>query len=227
MSALCFSIHLYNLLVRQKERTSQTLHRAYICSIIIIPILMTLIVAYFSIKYDAIQPFELSCDIKEPKWVKMVGYPGFNLIITIIGAYFSIRAVAKVFSHLDHFKSQMTDMISTNKSTTEVNEINRENEANEANEANETGVRNDHYIRNIQKSYNLTKAAAIRMVLFSLGFTIVNILASVQSVLLVIKKGDDKTTGVRTADFALSFSGIIIYLIFGLPSVIKKRLSRS
>ncbi|CAB4394851.1 unnamed protein product [Rhizophagus irregularis] len=220
ISALCFSIHLYQLLVRQKEGNSQTLHKAYIFAIVIIPIIMTIIVSIESIQHDAIQPFKIACDIKNPQWVKLIGYPGFNLIGTIIGAYFSIRAVFKVFRHLDQFKSQMTDTskIAANKSkpTGDVNEGGVTNEI-----AEETGVKKD-FIRKIRKSYNMTKAAAIRMVLFSFGLTLINTLASVHTVLLFIKGGEDKTTGLRTADFAVAFTGIIIYVIFGLPSLFRK-----
>ncbi|PKK75501.1 hypothetical protein RhiirC2_773549 [Rhizophagus irregularis] len=111
-----------------------------------------------------------------------------------------------------------TSKIAANKSkpTGDVNEGGVTNEI-----AEETGVKKD-FIRKIRKSYNMTKAAAIRMVLFSFGLTLINTLASVHTVLLFIKGGEDKTTGLRTADFAVAFTGIIIYVIFGLPSLFRK-----
>ncbi|RGB41277.1 hypothetical protein C1646_795448 [Rhizophagus diaphanus] len=185
---------------------------------------MTIIVSIVSIQQDAIYPFKIACDIKNPQWVKIIGYPGFNLIGTIIGAYFSIRAVFKVFRHLDQFKSQMTDTskVTANKSKP-MGGVNEGGDTNETNEiAEESGVKKD-FIRKIRKSYNMTKAAAIRMVLFSFGLTLINTLASVHTVLLFMKGGEDKTTGLRTADFAVAFTGIIIYVIFGLPSLFRKK----
>ncbi|RIA98488.1 hypothetical protein C1645_812754 [Glomus cerebriforme] len=159
-----------------------------------VPILMTIVVAIISIKTNAIHPFALACDIRNPTWVRLIGYSGFDFILTFVGVYFSVRASYELFKHLDQFKSQITETSSNNKNDTP----------------------------NLQV-YSVTKAAAIRMVLFSIGFALINISATVQSIYLIMKGKDDKFYGgLRGPDFAVAFTGIIIYLIFGLPRMFTK-----
>ena len=77
-------------------------------------------------------------------------------------------------------------------------------------------------IRDLQRSYNLTRAAAIRMVSFSFGFALINVAASIQTILLVISRDKDESKGLRGSDLVGALMGILIYLVFGLPHNITK-----
>lgn len=79
------------------------------------------------------------------------------------------------------------------------------------------------------KAYNMTKAAAIRMVLFACGFALINILASFQTVKMILKDGlfgEDHYEGIGGNDIAGATMGLMLFLVFGLPRNVKSCFSR-
>ncbi|GBC00956.1 hypothetical protein RclHR1_04010003 [Rhizophagus clarus] len=221
-------------------------------SIIIVPIVITIIAAVVSIKVDAIKPLSINCDIKKPTWARLIGYSGFNMMMTFPGVYFSARAAYQVFRHLDQFKSKISNGVDSNDSTRAMTE-NRTNASHQI----QIHVDSNHEITNPEattttaetrttitayrrqrsqsranqiKAYNMTKAAAIRMVLFSCGFALINVLASFQTVTMILKNGffgEDEYKGIGGNDIAGTTMGLMIFLVFGLPRSVKKCFSCS
>jgi hypothetical protein len=75
------------------------------------------------------------------------------------------------------------------------------------------------------KAYNMTKAAAIRMVLFACGFALINIAASFQTVRLILQEGlfgVDNHKGIGGNDFAGGLNGLMLFFVFGLPRSVKR-----
>ncbi|RIA95188.1 hypothetical protein C1645_872935 [Glomus cerebriforme] len=255
IAAVCFSYHIYQLLVHYKKGSSQTLQKIYVSALVGGPIIMTIIAAIVSIKTDAVRPFALNCDFKKPIWVRLIGYSGFNFVLTFFGVYLSARAAYQVFKHLDQFKSNLSNgdissnssssAMVTNHSSPEIQiYIDNTDETNvETTEINTTAsstatvtstrqtrrpVTTQTSLRQI-KAYNMTKAAAIRMVLFSCGFALINVAAAFQTITTILKQGlfgEVVIEGLGGNDFAGVLSGLMIFLVFGLPNGVKKCFSR-
>ncbi|CAG8602342.1 5806_t:CDS:2, partial [Cetraspora pellucida] len=69
----------------------------------------------------------------------------------------------------------------------------------------------------VNHHYEMTKAAAIRIVLFSCSFALINLFASTGAVVNILK-GHPFPTGVTITDWVGGFQGILLFLIFGLPN---------
>lgn len=66
------------------------------------------------------------------------------------------------------------------------------------------------------KSYNLTRAAAIKMVAFSFLFAFINLVACISSFIAIIKEHPlEKEPNIM--DFIDKSIGILVFLIFGWP----------
>ncbi|CAG8677846.1 28863_t:CDS:2 [Gigaspora margarita] len=299
--ALCFSIHIYHLLVLRKRTTSLTLQKAYYGFIIIYPIVMTCVITGFSLYYKAIKPRTMHCDIVSPSWIRLFANSGSNLLISIPGVYLSGkdpffylmelyeingRSAYVVYKHLNYFKSS-TDMnygsreqIMSNNTKIGYPSIRpldpsyQQNDSRESNfysyrengylvinpnsfhqRTNDNSISdlnpsyrrtNNDFILNLDTSrqrqykslaanrpttylaknnrnYDVTKAAAIRMVLFASLFAFLNLLASTGAVLQIIHKYPIPTN-VTSTDWVGGFQGILLFLVFGLPNNWKRFL---
>ncbi|CAG8584904.1 4272_t:CDS:2, partial [Racocetra persica] len=65
-------------------------------------------------------------------------------------------------------------------------------------------------------SYNMTKIAALRMVLFTSFFALINIFASISAVIDIVNNHPIPTEVIIT-DWVEGLQGIIMFLVFGLP----------
>ncbi|CAG8469212.1 2098_t:CDS:2 [Acaulospora morrowiae] len=104
--ALCFAIQTYRLLVLYKQETSPFLKKLYYGFIIIYPIVITIILAVPSIRFNAIKPRVMNCDVVDTP-VRLIGYSGTNLILSLPGTFISARAAYSVYKHLDQFKTTL------------------------------------------------------------------------------------------------------------------------
>ncbi|RIB24699.1 hypothetical protein C2G38_2031665 [Gigaspora rosea] len=288
--ALCFSIHIYHLLVLRKRTTSPTLQKAYYVFILIYPIVMTCVITGLSLYYKAIKPRTMNCDIVYPSWIRLFANSGSNLLISIPGVYLSGRSAYVVYKHLEYFKSS-TEMLNGSREQIMSNntkighpsirsldpsyqrndrETNfysyRENGYLVINSNSFHQRTNDNLISDLNPSYqrktndfilnldtsrqrqyksftgnrrpttylttknnrnrDVTKAAAIRMVLFACLFAILNLLASTGSVLEIIHK-DPIPTNVTSTDLVGGFQGILMFIVFSLPNNWKRFLRKS
>lgn len=197
---LCFAYQTYRLLVLNRQGITETLKKVYIALVILYPLIPTAILIYIAMKYDAIKPLTLNCDIVDPVWVRLFGYSGSNFILSFVGVYYSGRAAVAVFRHLDRFKTSISSSRSHIQSA----------------QTSESGQ------EELTISIDLTKAAAIRMVLFSCSFAFINFFASIQTVLIVIKGGKTIEKGLSGHDWVGALQGSIIFLIFGIPQNVRK-----
>ncbi|CAG8718082.1 15454_t:CDS:2 [Acaulospora morrowiae] len=246
--ALCFAIQTYRLLVLYKQETSAYLKRLYYGFIIIYPIVITIILAILSIRFKAIKPRVMNCDVVDTP-VRLIGYSGTNLILSLPGTFISgivpnLELLLGKKSHLDQFKTTLgsRDLNMANghlgSGSSEEMGIMSESQSDSSSSAQEdqhkkslqpqphlnatsrsiTQPSRTKKGRNVEhnRSYNVTRRAAIRMVGFSLAFALINITASVGVVLRVLAdKPND--TGLASNDWVGGFLGIIVYLVFGLP----------
>jgi hypothetical protein len=146
--------------------------------------------------------------------------------------------------HLDQFKTKLTEASgsttstgSTSSSTALTNST--ENSHSEIQITVSTSSENASYttyrrppvqdestLRRQARAYNLTRSAAIRMVLFSCGFALINVSAAFQTISHVIHGGAESRKGIGGNDFAGGFMGLMIFLVFGLPESVKKLFIR-
>ncbi|CAG8476711.1 6579_t:CDS:2 [Funneliformis caledonium] len=215
---LCFAYQTYRLLVLNRQGITETLKKVYIALVILYPLIPTAILIYIAMKYDAIKPLTLN-------W--LFGYSGSNFILSFVGVYYSGRAAVAVFRHLDRFKTSISSSRShiqsaqTSESGQEELTISIDLEENTHSVVTSNTVQTSDLTKQI-KVYNLTKAAAIRMVLFSCSFAFINFFASIQTVLIVIKGGKTIEKGLSGHDWVGALQGSIIFLIFGIPQNVRK-----
>ncbi|CAG8635241.1 13452_t:CDS:2, partial [Dentiscutata heterogama] len=84
------------------------------------------------------------------------------------------------------------------------------------------GNRSTFFTKNT-RNYDMSKAAAIRMVLFASFFALINLLASTGAVIGIIN-GHPIPTGLTVTDWVGGFQGILIIIVFGLPNNWKRFL---
>ena len=118
---------------------------------------------------------------------------------------------------MSSFGDKINDSSDTSNSTSNNTNTSNTNNINDGNLEN-----NNQPNRNLQQTYNMTRAAAIRMVLFSSGFALINVTASIQTIMLVIKGEKDESKGLRGNDIVGASMGILIYIVFGLPRNMKR-----
>ncbi|CAG8478160.1 6861_t:CDS:2 [Funneliformis mosseae] len=196
---LCFAYQTYRLLVLNRQGITETLKKVYIALVILYPLIPTAILIYIAMKYDAIKPLTLNCDIVDPVWVRLFGYSGSNFILSFVGVYYSGRAAVAVFRHLDRFKTSISSSrghiqsAQTSESGQEELTISTDLEENTNSVVTSNTVQTSDLTKQI-KVYNLTKAAAI-----------------------LIKGGKTIEKGLSGHDWVGALQGSIIFLIFGIP----------
>ncbi|CAG8505367.1 1964_t:CDS:2 [Ambispora gerdemannii] len=73
-----------------------------------------------------------------------------------------------------------------------------------------------------RKRYAITRTAAIRMILFSIVFMVINSITSLQTIILVISGKDYDIDRINAVDWVASVLGILVFLVFdashGIPA---------
>ena len=183
-------------------------------------------------------------DIVSPIWVRLVSYNGANLLLSLPGTYFSARAAIAVYRHTGQFKStklsandvtisqNSTENLTTTAEALEsrVNILDAEKHSNVqlpkitpdskstyAQQNVEQGIK----LNTSNKSYGITRSAAIRMVVFTVVYALVNFAGSTGILLDVMtnKPLDPRPAG---SDFVGASLGIPLLLIFGTSSEIRQ-----
>ncbi|CAG8583640.1 5370_t:CDS:2 [Paraglomus occultum] len=224
--ALVFTIKLYRLLVlcKQHEINDSRLHRHYYIFLTVYPIVGTILVSVVSIKERAVKARDFRCDIVDPIWVRLIGYNGHNLLITVLGTYFCVHSTIVVIQQLYKGKSlfqQHSTPIENTETTVRLSKSlsdgytvkdNLDNRlemfglqsypsitflSSSANFSNNSSddkktVNNPQEISSyltanvgketLDKTHNITRVAAIRMVVFTIVYLIMNISVSVETV---------------------------------------------
>ncbi|KAF0444851.1 hypothetical protein F8M41_003275 [Gigaspora margarita] len=213
IAALCFAWQSYRLVVL-KTRNSSTFNKWIYSLIIAYSILMTSIITSLSIGSDAIHVRALSCDVTTP-WVRLVGYAGTNLLVSIPGVYWSGRAAWVVFSHSERTLRTFSALQQENQIQIEKNKcnsifvnmnINNSSTQNQSNRLTQ-GM-------SPKKTYKLTRKAAIRMACFSTGLLVISLIASVNTWILVFSNSQPQSD-ISGNDVAGSLVGIVVFFIFG------------
>ncbi|CAG8511858.1 861_t:CDS:2 [Paraglomus brasilianum] len=222
--AFNFIIQTYRLLVlrKQSEIADSRLISYYYGSMIVYPIIGTILVTFVAIKTNAVGVRDLKCDIVSPIWVRLFGYNGINLFISIPGTYFSTRATWAVIRHLDQFKTNTSSI----QSHTPM--IESRNAGGVIHDDGETPVVQErpNFVAPVinsptNKAYNITRSAAIRMVFFTTAYLLTNIVASIETILFALagKSLDPHPGG---SDITLVSLGIALFLIFGTAGDVRK-----
>ncbi|RIB30594.1 hypothetical protein C2G38_2053287 [Gigaspora rosea] len=212
IAALCFAWQSYRLVVL-KTRNSSTSNKWVYTLIIAYTILMTSIITSLSIGSDAIHVRALSCDVTTP-WVRLVGYAGINLLISIPGVYWSGRAAWVVFSHSERtlrtFSALQQENQIENKCNSTTIFVNMNINSSTQNQSNRLtqGM-------SPKKTYKLTRKAAIRMACFSTGLLVISLIASVNTWILVLSSNSQPESDISGNDVAGSLVGIVVFFIFG------------
>ncbi|RIB07918.1 hypothetical protein C2G38_2147349 [Gigaspora rosea] len=199
--AFCFAIQTYVQLVHFHQSISHEIRIFFRWFIIIYPIIMTTILIILSARFSAVKPKRMICDVIDPVWIRIFGFSGLNQLYSIPGTFFSGRAAYEVYKHLDLFKS------SSNSASEHV--IDHDNIHQQRNTS------RDHFSTQ-NKAYSLTRDAAIRMVVFSFLFALINFFACIPNFIDIIN-------GVRiekeptSTDWVASAIGIFVFLVFGWP----------
>ncbi|CAG8614348.1 6117_t:CDS:2, partial [Dentiscutata heterogama] len=133
---------------------------------------MTSILIVLSVHFDAVKPRRINCDVTNPAWVRLFTFSGFNQLCSIPGTILSGRTAYEVYKHMHLLKSNSNssvEQVITHDSTLQQPKFSR------------------NPFSTKSRSYNLTRAAAIRMVTFSLLFALVNIFGCFASFSAIIK----------------------------------------
>nr|CAG8441286.1 13349_t:CDS:2 [Entrophospora candida] len=115
ISALCFSIHVYRLIVLKINDTSIRIKKRYYIACAVYTITFTTILGIVASHTDSIQPRKMNCDVLSPAYVRLLGYSGVNVVFAIPGVYFSGHSAYMVFRHLERFRT--ISLKSSNKSS--------------------------------------------------------------------------------------------------------------
>src|SRR5687768_16886253 len=76
------------LLVRRQRENPSDMKKYYI-AILILPLILVTVLAFVSWEFDAVEIRPVNCDIANPAWVRLVGFAGANLVLTIPGVFLS------------------------------------------------------------------------------------------------------------------------------------------
>jgi len=134
------------------------------------------------------------------------------------------RSAFAVYKHLDIFK---TTFISSSRSTSHINSGQVPEQTFEISAENHTNPDSINNTLSKQKEvYDMTKAAAMRMVFFSTGFAVINFFASIQTIFAVVKGENKIEENLSGHDWVGATQGLIIYLIFGLPHNVTRNMKK-
>ncbi|CAG8519426.1 7671_t:CDS:2 [Paraglomus occultum] len=219
--AFNFIIQVYRLLVLREhsEITNSSLISYYNGLMIAYPIIGTVIITLVAIKTNAIGVRDFKCDIVSPIWVRLLGYNGINLLVSIPGTYFSAHTTIIVTRYLDRFKTSSAN------TQGHAPMIESKNAAKTVTEDSESSFprrsHNSHVTSSSNKSYNITRTAAIRMVFFTVIYLITNISASIETIVFVMA-GKPLDSHPGGSDIVLVSLGVILFLIFGTADDVRK-----
>ncbi|CAG8648766.1 27867_t:CDS:2 [Dentiscutata erythropus] len=228
ISAVCFALQSYQLVVLKRETSIKWIYS----SIIVYPILMTSILVSLSYGFDSIHVRDLSCDVITPPWVRLVGYAGSNLLISIPGVYWSGRVAWVVFNHSE----RTLRTFSTLPMLQQENQIENNSQLKYnssipinikiTNFNNPTQNQNQRLTQGIgpKIKYKITRTAAIRMACFSIGFLVISLIVSIDTLIILFSNSPTETK-ISGNDGAGSLIGIVVFLIFGTTkdsNVLKK-----
>jgi len=146
----------------------------------------------------------------------MLGYNGINLLISIPGTYFSAHSTITVIRYLDQFKTSSTV------TQGHAPMIESKNIAKVATDDSKSSLpRTPGSRTHPNKQYNIKRAAAIRMVFFTVVYLITNISATIETIVFVIA---DKPLDLHPggSDIVCVSLGIMLFLIFGTADDVRK-----
>ncbi|CAG8658954.1 14320_t:CDS:2, partial [Dentiscutata erythropus] len=172
--AFCFAIQTYAQLVLFHQATTSSLKRFFQCFVIIYPIVMLSILIGLSLRFHTVKPRRMNCDVTDPAWVRLFSFSGINQLCSIPGVILSGRAAYEVYKHMDLLRSSSSHSNSSTEVITQDSSIQRPK------------FSRDPFSKK-SKSYSVTKAAAIRMVTFSLLFALINLFACITSFSAIFK----------------------------------------
>ncbi|CAI2164422.1 11582_t:CDS:2 [Funneliformis geosporum] len=222
MSAVCFAHESYSLIVKYNRSTAFGNKKLYYVLILIYPILLGVPLLIVSLKTDAVIPRQYKCDVANPVWVRMLGYSGGNLLLSIPGGYFSARSAYTLYGHLDQFKSEFSisdasqDTTLSTSSWKEPGNISLEPiqspKSTLSSQLPPFPQRSSTQQNLNLRRYNMTKDAAIRMSIFSITFMLVYFLASINTIidLLTHKPLEIK---VSINDWVGAVTGIYAFIV--------------
>ncbi|RIB03822.1 hypothetical protein C2G38_2122198 [Gigaspora rosea] len=205
--AFCFAVQTYAQLVLFHQSPSNTLRKFFLCFIILYPMIMTSILIVFSLRNCAVKPRLLNCDVTDPAWVRLFGWSGINQLLSIPGTILSGRTAYEVYKHMD--------LLLRSSGTSSAEEIITQDSTNQR-----PKFSRDPFSKK-SRSYNITRAAAIRMVTFSLLFALINVFGCFAS-FAAIMKGASLDKGISSNDWVGATIGIFVFLVFGWPHNFKK-----
>ncbi|CAG8480396.1 3771_t:CDS:2 [Cetraspora pellucida] len=203
--AFCFAIQTYAQLVLYHHSISEALKKFFCYFIIIYPVVMISILIGLSARFNAVEPRRINCDVVYPIWIRLFSFSGINQLYSIPGTILSGRAAYEVYKHMDQLKKPSTN--STEQIITQ-------------NNIQEPKYSKDPFSKT-SRSYNLTRAAAIKMVTFSFLFAFINLLSSISSFAAIIK-GYPLVKEPYIMDFIGKSLGIFVFLVFGWPHNFEK-----
>ncbi|KAF0515761.1 hypothetical protein F8M41_017264 [Gigaspora margarita] len=205
--AFCFAIQTYAQLVLFHQTTSNALRGFFICFIILYPMIMTSILIVLSLHNGAVRPRVMNCDVTDPALVRLFGWSGINQLLSIPSTILSARTAYQVYKHMD--------LLLRSSGTSSAEEIITQDSTNQR-----PKFSRDPFSKK-SKSYNITRAAAIRMVTFSLLFALINVFGCFTSFAAIIK-GISLDKGISSNDWVGATLGIYVFINFGWPHNFKK-----
>lgn len=222
MSAVCFAHESYSLIVKYNRSTAFGNKKLYYVLVVIYPLLLGIPLLYFSLKTDAIIPRQYKCDVTNPVWVRMLGYSGGNLLLSIPGGYFSARSAYALYGHLDQFRSEFSVSDASQNSTLCTSSCKEpEGISLEPIQTPNSTLspkfpqfpQRPSTQQNLnQRRYNMTKDAAIRMSILSLSFMLAYFLASFNTIIDLLTHKPLETK-ISINDWVGSVTGIYTFVV--------------
>ncbi|CAG8734747.1 8742_t:CDS:2 [Gigaspora margarita] len=163
---------------------------------------MTIILLILSLRFNAVKPRRMNCDVTDPAWIRLFGFSGINQLCSIPGIILSGRAAYEVYKHMDLLRSK-SDSNSAGQIITQDSTHKQPN------------VSRDPFSKN-SRSYNITRTAAIRMVTFSFLFAFINVFGCFTSFAAILK-GVSLDKEPTILDWVGATLGIYVFIIFGWP----------
>ncbi|CAG8774651.1 5193_t:CDS:2, partial [Dentiscutata erythropus] len=141
-----------------------------------------------------------------PTWVRLFAFSGINQLCSIPGTILSGCAAYKLYKHMHLLRSNSSssaEQVITQDSTLQEPKFSR------------------NPFSTKSKSYNLSKAAAIRMVTFSLLFALVNIFGCFASFSAILENQSLEIEPTSN-DWVGATIGIFVFINFGWPHNFEK-----
>ncbi|CAG8476694.1 6578_t:CDS:2 [Funneliformis caledonium] len=199
MSAVCFAHESYSLIVKYNRSTAFGNKKLYYALVVIYPF-----------------------DVTNPVWVRMLGYSGGNLLLSIPGGYFSARSAYALYGHLDQFRSEFSVSDASQNSTLCTSSCKEpEGISLEPIQTPNSTLspkfpqfpQRPSTQQNLnQRRYNMTKDAAIRMSILSLSFMLAYFLASFNTIIDLLTHKPLETK-ISINDWVGSVTGIYTFVV--------------